>query len=149
MSILKFLGLAIAGLVLSSCNMNKLEAKQAKKLDELIQKFKLTDQEADIANLTIVGYKNGLGTPVLASSDLHQAICYATSVEMPEKLTKAHHLYLEHYAEADEDYYVWFLDKNISERDAKEMGDIYIKFHNACKTPQGRLKNLKRLKERL
>lgn len=148
MTIFKSLTVMLFSLALVSCNLGTLEEKQAKKLDELTQKFKLSETEIDITKRTITGYQNELKTKILPSHDLHQAICYATSVPMPDRLQKAHYLYLEHYAEADEDYYVWFLDKGISEQDAEEMGNIYVKFHDNCKTTQGRLKNLKQLKNR-
>ncbi|NNC38230.1 MAG: hypothetical protein EX271_00330 [Acidimicrobiales bacterium] len=147
MSIFNVVQVVIVGLFLSACSLSDLEESQTKEFAELMQNFKLTPAEVDIAQRTVSGYKNEMGTPVVASRDLRQAICYATSVQMPEKYTKAHLLYLEYYAEADKDYYTWFAKKGISAATAEAMGNIYVSAHDKCKTMQGRLKNLKTLKK--
>ena len=148
MYLFKVLSIALCALILSSCNIEKLEAEQAAEFDQLVKSFKLSSAEIETAKHALVGYKKDMGTTVLPSREIRQAICYATSVEMPLKLQEAHALYLQNYTEIDKDYINWFSQKGIDEDRAIDMGRIYKTAHDACKTTQGRLRNMKALKAR-
>jgi len=148
MNMSKVLLIGIAGLLLSACNIEKREAEQMVEFDQLVQNFKLTPKETATAKHAIAGFKIDLGRSVLPDREIRQAICYATSVEMPARLDEAHALYLKNYREIDRDYLNWFASKGINQEDAREMGGIYLTAHNACKKTQGRLRNMKMLKAR-
>lgn len=122
---------AIASVLLATlagCTAEQRERMEAEKLDS----FELTSEQRTIAEAFVAGFKAEMHLPLLRSRDYAKAACYAKRVEMPSWHARAHLLYLEHYVEADRDFYGFFQRHGIDEKTAWEMSERYRAAFDAC-----------------
>ena len=99
---------------------------------EKLESFDLTVEQRTIADALIVGYKAESGLPILRSRDYARAACYAKNVDMPRRYERAHLLYLEHYGEAEKDFYAFFQRQGIDDDTAWGMSERFRAAYDKC-----------------
>ncbi len=105
-----------AALALPGCGGDP-SAKDAARLDSK----ELSPDERMVAEALLDGFRRETGAATLPDADIERAACYAKSVDMPEKYTDVHKLYLADYAAIDKDFYPWFENKGVSMEDAWDI----------------------------
>ncbi len=127
----------LAALLLATCSPEQRAEMESERLD----RYNLTEDQREIADSYIKGWKKSARRDLLRSREYGAAICYAKSVDMPASLRKPHLLYLEDYTEIDKNYYAFFRSHGISESSAERMGKISFETFNSC-TPKAILKRV-------
>ncbi len=125
---MKFTILPIILFGIVACSTEDRAQMEAEKLDQ----FELTNAQRDVTEALIEGYKKDTGMPILRSQDYARAACYAKSVKMPSRYTRAHLLYLKNYPDADEDFYGFFQKHKVPDQLAYDMSQIFQKGYDAC-----------------
>ena len=104
----------LAALALGACDMAQMEA-------DSLDSMELTDQQREVAEALIVGYKKERGNIPLRSRDIAHAACYARSVRIASSYHDVHLKYLRDYTAIDKDFYPWFRRQGMSDDAAYKL----------------------------